>query len=388
MNLAFAHHLDLRQSAKARKPGATGIHSAGENIAMHLETEADVFHFLAPLKNLCSPPAAARILLYQKLTGKKYYGWAEPSLSRGYGRQLMYKLERCSAQAVLCTEVKHAAFLHTDRPIAVWTDSLYGGLFDYYQTFSGLCRRTQNDLQKMDRAAVQNCARLIFASDWAARRAKELYGATNEQVKVVPYGANLTSGFSRPDAQKLVENKPLDGICRLLFTGVEWKRKGGDTAIKAVEILNAQGLQTEITFLGTDPAKHMAGVPSFVKSAGFLSLAKPDERAKMEQLYREAHFLIQPCRAECFGHIFPEANSFALPAIASNTGGIPTAVHEGVNGHCVDVENAPAYAEKIAVLFSNPAEYRALALRAFDDYNARLSWEQAAKQVVNILNEL
>ncbi|MDD3276116.1 MAG: glycosyltransferase family 4 protein [Kiritimatiellales bacterium] len=388
MNLAFAHHLDFRQSAAERKPGATGIHSAGENIALHLEAEADAFYFLAPLKNLCSPAAAARILLYPKLTREKYYGWAEPSLSRGYGRQLAHKLEHCSAQAVLCTEVKHAAFLKTDRPLAVWTDSLYGGLFDYYQTFSGLCRRTRRDLQKMDRAAVKNCARLIFASDWAAQRAIELYGATEEQVKVVPYGANLTSGFSRADAEKLAAGKQFDGTCRLLFTGVEWKRKGGDTAIRAVEILNAQGIQTEITFLGTDPAKHMPNVPAFAKSAGFLSLAKPDERAKMEQLYREAHFLIQPCRAECFGHIFPEANSFALPAIASNTGGIPTAVHEGINGYCLDVENAPAYAEKIAALFSNPTGYRALSLRAFDDYSARLSWPQAAKQVMKILSGL
>jgi glycosyltransferase involved in cell wall biosynthesis len=387
VKLAFAHHLDLKQSA-ARKPGAVGIHSAAENIALHLKAASDGFEMLAPLKNVCSPFAAARILLYQKLTPEKYYGWAEPSLSRSYGRQLSRKIKNCSAQAVLCTEVKHAAFFKTDRPVAIWTDSLYGGLFDYYQTFTGLCRRTQNDLREMDRAAVKNCACLIFASDWAARRAMELYGASAEQVKVVPYGANLTSGFSRNEAEQLVAGKPFDGVCRLLFTGVEWKRKGGDTAIKAAEILNAQGIKTEITFLGTDPAKHMGSVPDFVKSAGFLSLAKLDERERMKRFYREAHFLIQPCRAECFGHIFPEANSFALPAVASDTGGIPTAVHEGVNGYCVNVEDSSAYAERIATLFSRPDEYRILAMKAFDDYTARLSWQQAARQVMDILSGL
>jgi glycosyltransferase involved in cell wall biosynthesis len=388
VNLAFAHHLDLTQSAKNRKPGAVGIHSAAENIALHLKEASDEFHTLAPLNNRCTPAAAARILVYQKLTHKKYYGWAEPSLSHSYGRQLTHKLQNGSAQAVLCTEVKHAAFLKTDRPVAVWTDSLYGGLFDYYQTFTGLCRRTQNDLQKMDRAAVKNCARLIFASDWAAQRAIDLYDALPDQVKVVPYGANLTSGLSRDEAKQLVTHKPLDGICRLLFTGVEWKRKGGDTAIQVAEILNAQGIRTEITFLGTDPAKHMAQVPQFVKTAGFLSLTKPEDRAKMVQLYREAHFLLQPCRAECFGHIFPESSSFALPVVASNTGGIPTAVHEGINGYCFDPEIPGHYAECIGRLFSYPEEYRALAMRAFDDYNARLSWQQAARQVMNILAEL
>jgi glycosyltransferase involved in cell wall biosynthesis len=205
---------------------------------------------------------------------------------------------------------------------------------------------------------------------------------------VVPYGANLTGNLSRVEAEKLVAEKPFDGVCRLLFTGVEWKRKGGDTAIKAVEILNAQCIRTEITFLGTDPAKHMDRVPEFAKSAGFLSPAKQDERSRMEQLYRNAHFLIQPCRAECFGHIFPEASSFALPVAASNTGGIPTAVHEGVNGYCFDPEAAYRYAECIGRLFSNSDEYRTLAMKAFDDYNVRLSWQQAARQVVNILEAL
>lgn len=388
MNLAFAHHLDLNRSAENRKPGAVGIHSAAENIALHLEAVSDGFQTLAPLRNLCNPLAAARIVLYPRLSAEKYYGWAEPSLSHGYGRQLTNKLKQNPADVVLCTEVKHAAFLKTDRPIAVWTDSLYGGLVDYYQTFTGLSKKTLRDLRAMDRAAVNNCDRLIFASDWAAQKAIELYDADPKKVKVAPYGANLTGGFTREEAATLVESKSFDGPCRLLFTGVEWKRKGGDTAIRIVERLRAQGIPAEITFLGTDPAKHMDSVPDFVTSAGFLSLNKPDELAAMKQLYADAHFLIQPCRAECFGHIFPEANSFALPVIASNSGGIPTAVHNGINGYCVEVEDVNAYADHITELFQSLEKYRALSMKAFDDYNTRLSWNQAALAVRRILEEL
>lgn len=388
MNLAFAHHLNLSRSAENRKPGAVGIHSAAENIALHLEAVSDSFQTLAPLRNICNPLAAARIILYPRLSEKKYYGWAEPSLSHGYGRQLMRKLKQIPSDVVLCTEVKHAAFLKSDRPIAVWTDSLYGGLVDYYKTFSDLSKKTLRDLRAMDRAAVNNCERLIFASDWAAQKAIELYGADPERVRVAPYGANLTGGLTRDEAATLVDDKSFDGVCRLLFTGVEWQRKGGDTAIRIIERLRAQGVPAEITFLGTDPAKHMKSVPDFVTSAGFLSLNKPDELEKMKQLYRDAHFLLQPCRAECFGHIFPEANSFALPVVASNTGGIPTAVHEGVNGYCVDVEDVNAYAAHITELFQSLEKYRALSMKAFDDYTARLSWNQAARAVVRILKAI
>lgn len=299
MNLAFAHHRDVLRDAAARQPGAAGIHSAAANIALHLDRTAGGFQYIAPLRNVCSPWTAAQILLRSRREKNGYYAWAEPSLSRGYGRQIARRLSGRPAQAVLCTEVKHAAFLCSDRPVVLWTDSLYGGLIDYYKTFSGLDRRTIRNLQTMDRAAVRHCARLIFAADWAARRAKELYGATDEQVKVVPYGANLSSGMTREDAEQRIADKPFNGICRLLFAGVEWRRKGGDTAIEIVRRLNAQGLRAEITFLGTDPAKQMEHVPEFVKSAGFLSPAKPERPLSAATL---------PCRV--LRSYFPRGQQF------------------------------------------------------------------------------
>ena len=387
MKLAFGHHRNFLHQGETR-PGTFGLHTAAENIALSLEAQTGTIQQLGPLRNIPSPIAALRIIGYQKLCSQLYYDWAEPSLSRSYGRQMAAKLKNSNVDVVLCNETKHAAFLHTDKKVVLWTDTLYGGIFDYYKTFSGLCPRTRNAMETMDRAAVENCARLIFASDWAAQKAIELYGADPEKVKVVPYGANLISGLNRDQAEALVNTKPMDGVFRLLFTGVEWKRKGGDTAVRVAEQLIARGIKIEITFLGTDPHQHMESVPDFVNCAGFLSLNKPDELAKMKQLYRDAHILLQPCRAECFGHIFPEANSFALPAIASNTGGIPTAVHDGINGYCVDVEDVDAYVEQITMLHKNPDEYRTLCLNAFDDYHARLSWKQAALAVRNILEAI
>lgn len=387
MKLAFGHHRNFLHQEETR-PGTFGLHTAAENIALSLEAETGSIEQLGPLRNLCSPAAALRIAAYQKFCGKRYYGWAEPSLSRNYGRQMARKLRYSDADVVLCNETKHAAFLQTGRKVILWTDTLYAGIFDYYETFSNLCRRTRKAMEEMDRAAVANCDLLLFASDWACRNAVRLYDADPAKVKTVPYGANFTAGLERTEAQALVEQKPFDGPCRLLFAGVEWRRKGGDTAMRVVEQLRKNGIRAEITFLGTDPLKHMKSIPDFVHCAGFLSPNKPDELEKMRQLYRSAHFLLQPCRAECFGHIFPEANSFALPAIASNTGGIPTAVRDGINGYCVDVEDAEAYASRITQLFQSPETYRELAMKAFDDFHERLTWAQSARTVHRLIKQL
>lgn len=387
MKLAFGHHRNFLHQGETR-PGTFGLHTAAENIALSLEAETGSIEQLGPLRNIPSPAAALRILAGRKPRAQKYYDWAEPSLSRNYGRQMARKLKYSDTDVVLCNETKHAAYLHTDRKVVLWTDTLYGGIFDYYQTFSNLCRRTRSNLQQMDRAVVENCDLLVFASDWASQNAIRLYNADPQKVKTIPYGANFTSEMTRSEAEELVEKKSFNGPCRLLFAGVEWKRKGGDIAIRIVENLISQGIPAEITFLGTDPTKHMDSIPEFVTCAGFLSLSKPDELAKMKQLYRDAHFLLQPCRAECFGHIFPEANSFALPAIASNTGGIPTAIHDGINGYCVDVEDVGAYVHRIAELFQHPERYRELALNAFDDYHSRLSWKKSAQTLALALENL
>ncbi|QHI70306.1 glycosyltransferase family 4 protein [Tichowtungia aerotolerans] len=386
MKLAFGHHRNFLHQGETR-PGTFGLHTAAENIALSLEAETGSIEQLGPLRNLCSPIAAARIAGYQRICSRLYYGWAEPSLSRNYGRQMARKLKYSDVDVVLCNETKHAAYLHTDRKVALWTDTLYGGIFDYYQTFSNLCSRTRRAMEQMDRAAVENCDLLVFASDWASQNAIRLYGANPDKVKTIPYGANFTSGMTRNEAENLVESKRFDGPCRLLFAGVEWTRKGGDTAIRVVEKLRSSGISVEITFLGTDPGKHMDSIPEFVHCAGFLSLNKPDELEKMKQLYRNAHFLLQPCRAECFGHIFPEANSFALPAIASNTGGIPTAVHDGINGYCVNVEDVDAYANRISEHFQSPEKYRALSINAFDDYHNRLSWQKSVQTLIRTLEK-
>lgn len=387
MKLAFGHHRDLLNAGETR-PGTFGIHCAAENIAMHLREQMEGFDYFAPLKNRCTPAAAVRIALNGRFEKGLYYGWAEPSLSRGYGRQFRTKLEASDADVLLCNETKHAAFVNSKKPVAIWTDSIYGGLFDYYKTFSNLCDTTRRHMEEMDRAAVASCSRLIFASDWAARTVIECYGADPAKVKVAPYGANFAGDLSREQTQELVRNKNFDEPCRLLFSGVEWHRKGGDTAVEVARRMNDRGIRTELIVLGNDPARHMESVPDFVTTVGYLSLGKPEELERMKELYRTAHFLFLPCRAECFGHIFPEANSFGLPAITSNTGGIPTAVHEGVNGYCFDPEDADAYVDCMVELFKTRERYYELSMKAYDDYHARLTWEQAAKQVASFLREL
>ena len=91
----------------------------------------------------------------------------------------------------------------------------------------------------------------IFASDWAASIAKDYHHIDPGKVKVVPFGANVEHNNNIQDVSYIEDRSK--NVCKLLFIGVDWKRKGGDIAFKTAEGLNKKGLKTELTVVGCEP---------------------------------------------------------------------------------------------------------------------------------------
>ncbi len=84
-----------------------------------------------------------------------------------------------------------------------------------------------------------------------------------------------------------------------------------------------------------------------------------------------------PSVAECFGLVFAEASAHGVPSLATATGGIPTVVHEGVDGYCAPPgpDLVTTLASHVLRLMDDPQAYRALARAAHADYRARLNWK-------------
>jgi GT2 family glycosyltransferase len=126
-----------------------------------------------------------------------------------------------------------------------------------------------------------------------------------------------------------------------------------------------------------------------VNVAGFVSKKTRQGREQLEQLFSSSHFLVMPSRAECFGVVFAEAASFGVPSIASDVGGIPSAIRDGVNGFTFPlrtiVEDA---ADRISQLWSNSRGYDDLCLSSFADARERLTWDAAGRAVADILREM
>ena len=321
---------------------------------------------------------------YNKLTSKTYMRGFDPLLMAWRAGLVEKQLAKTAHDLVFTWSNHVTPYLKTDRPLVFWNDYTFAGYMDIYPPFAGLCRETINHGHRAEELTLSKCSLAIYSSDWAAQTAVDNYAVDPGKVIVVPFGPNLECNRSRKDIEVLTDNKNFD-LCKLLFIGVDWHTKGGDVALAVAEQLNRRGLKTELNLVGPNPPPDL---PGYVKTHGFISKKSELGRRSLEKLYSEAHFLIVPSRNECFGIVFAEASSFGLPSLATNVGGIPTAIKDGVNGWAFPAgAEADLYCDCIEKLMSSKQDYRRLALSSFNEYQTRLNWSVSGRIIENQIRE-
>jgi glycosyltransferase involved in cell wall biosynthesis len=123
-----------------------------------------------------------------------------------------------------------------------------------------------------------------------------------------------------------------------------------------------------------------------VNIVGFLNKNDPQDRLRLEKIYRHSDFFLLPTRAECYGIVFCEANAYGLPVLSTATGGIPEIVRNGVNGFLLPLEaRGEAYAAHILSIFGNPAKYRKMRAASREQFETRLNWDAWGKRMNEIL---
>ncbi|MBD1899036.1 glycosyltransferase family 4 protein [Trichocoleus sp. DQ-A3] len=390
MKIAYATHYDIFNS---RTWPRNLIGHCGTNYykAKALEGQLGTVEYIGPLEERYSPSlkllSKAKNRWHKHISKQTYYPWAEPTVNQGYASQIAKKILETNPEIVLCPDINLISYLDCKQPTVVWTDASYAGLMNFYTDFSNLCSETIQQLTTMDKLTLDKCSLAIFSSEWAAQAVIDTYQVDSSKVKVIPSGANVECNRTLEDIKEIVEARPLNK-CKLLFLGVDWLRKGGDIALEVARELNKTGLNVELTIVGCQPIKENPP-PDFVVSLGFISKSTEEGLNKINKLIAESHFLIVPSRAEAYGNVFCEANSFGVPCISTNIGGIPTIIKENRNGKVFSLNaSINEYCAYISNLFGNYGDYKQLALSSFKEYQERLNWFVAtnmAKQMFSTL---
>ncbi len=343
--------------------------------------------FLGPLPN---PRLISQLKskIYNKLSGKRLLPQFESSLLKRQADHIGNQANKNNIDVLLGNTTRPFAALRTKLPIIVWRDSTFAGALEVHRDFANTSARSIKLGHETEKAALENCRLALFRSQWAADSAINDYDIDPAKVHVLRTGGNIKHVYPREQISEIVSNRS-EEICELLFIGVNWKMKGGDTVVEIAQRLVNTGLKVRLTIVGDKPPVQLS-LPSNTVVTGFIDICSDSGRKMTETLFSRSHFLLFPSRVDTYGNVLAEATAFGVPCLASKQAGIPSIIRDGINGHLIptDDQEIDGYCEYIEKHMQHYDRYSSLALSAYDEYRSTLAWDIIRPQLAEFIKSV
>ena len=152
--------------------------------------------------------------------------------------------------------------------------------------------------------------------------------------------------------------------------------------------LNDRGIPATLTVVGCAPPAaeaHNYQHPGFT-TIPYLNMGEAADLQRLDTLFRTADFFILPSRAECAAIAFADANSFGLPVVTTDVGGIASFVEQGKTGVMLPLSaTGEDFATTIEFLYQDEAAYQQMRVAARQRYEETLNWDKWALQLTREL---
>jgi glycosyltransferase involved in cell wall biosynthesis len=229
---------------------------------------------------------------------------------------------------------------------------------------------------------------ITACSDDLADRAARL-GADPARMEVVPYGVDVARFAPNPEARRAVRTALGLGDAPMVFTaGRLVRKKGFEYLIDAAAQMSRAWPDLRVFIAGDGDLgsrlerRAAASIPGRVRLLGNRS---QDEVAR---LAAAADVVVVPSVRDSAGNVdgLPnfalEALATGTPVVATDVGGLPQAVEDGVNGRLVRSGDAAALAAAIADVLGSADGGRALGRAARSRVQRDFGWDRVAERFV------
>ncbi|MBE9111577.1 glycosyltransferase [Nodosilinea sp. LEGE 07298] len=222
----------------------------------------------------------------------------------------------------------------------------------------------------------------------------QLYGADASKIHIVPCGVDLSEFWPIPKRQARATLGLPAAERVVLQLGRMVPRKGVDTVLEAIALLNRQRLPTRLVVVGGESAvpdpqvtPEIGRLQAIAADLGIgdrVSFVGQRGREVLKYFYSAADVFVTTPWYEPFGITPLEAMACGTPVIGSNVGGIKFTVRDGETGYLVAPKNAQEVCDRIAFLYQNPTVLNLFGRQAQRHVAQRFTWAKVASALAAI----
>lgn len=300
-------------------------------------------------------------------------------LTRAYARSIDERLiDKCDF-LFFPGAAQIALYLKRMKPFIYYTDATAFLMDGYYS--APKVGWSSRSAKMMEKQATNLALINIRSSRWAINSVINDCGFDPLRSYVLEFGANV-------DTKDISFSDPYQGgELKVLFSGIDWERKGGDVAVKTVRILRDRGVDARLYIAGIKKLPDKYRDLDYITHVGFLNKNNQEEYLAYLHLFQSAHIFLLPTKAECSAIVFCEAAAYGIPVYTYLTGGIGDYVVNGLNGRALDLSCKEMDFAQIIIDDINDGRLESFCSGARAISREKLSWEAWSKRFLSIMED-
>ncbi len=248
---------------------------------------------------------------------------------------------------------------------------------------------------------VQTVDHIIAATPAEKAQLEFLYHADSRKISIIPPGVDLGRFYPIPkDEARAFVGVPAEARM-ILFVGRIEPLKGIETLIRALRLIQDTGRLAccphYLAIIGGDPSadaqlmdSEMARLQRLAKQLGVkdvvLFLGKQAQES-LPYYYSAADVLVLPSHYESFGMVALEAMACGTPVIASQVGGLPFLVQDGITGFVIPDGEPALLADRLTQLILDANLREQMGKRAVERAQP-YAWAEITRQIIQVYDRL
>ncbi|MFX0095637.1 MAG: glycosyltransferase [Candidatus Hodarchaeota archaeon] len=262
-------------------------------------------------------------------------------------------------------------------------------------------RRDYDERIKDEQRIYNASTALIAESQQEKEDLATLYKTSTEKIHIIPAGVDVDWFSPRGSPSEAKETLNLKNHTIILSLGRLDTRKGFDLLIKALPRINSEldefkrqirciisaGSRNTLNPTEQKVYNKLMNLCSDLGIKNFQIIPRVDYD-KVPIWYTAADVFVVPSRYEPFGLVIVEAMACKTPVVATNKGGPPDIITDGVEGYTVNPEDTNAFASRIVDCIKDPKIQEALREQARKTVVKKFSWNVVTKMIHRLYSSI